>query len=132
MVSLAFLQQVDKLSFIVNDLQILTAEAFDNACIRHQLQFLDGHGMWVIEDDGRVREFQGIAVVVDENLTEAAISMQLKNGNQMFFRELLAQSLYAGVHFGRRMGEVAEDEVIAVVEQQFQTSAAPLKEAIAS
>ena len=111
----------------MDNLQILAAEALDNALIRHQLQFLDGYSMWVIKHDGRVGQLQGIAVMVDEDLAEAAIGVQLEHRNQMFLGELLAQGLHTGVDLGWCMGKVAEDEVVAIIEQQLQTSGSALK-----
>ena len=82
----------------MHDFQVSTAKAFNDTLIGHEFQFLDGHGMWVVEDNRRVSQFQRIAIMVDENLAEAAVGMQFENGNQMFLRELLAQGLHAGIH----------------------------------
>ena len=111
----------------MHDLQILPSKAFDDALVGHQLKFLDGNGMRVVEHDGRVGQLQGIAVMVDEDLAEAAVGVQLEHGNQMLLGELLAQGFHAGVDLGWCMGEVAEDEVVAVVEQQLQTPCGTLK-----
>ena len=63
--------------------------------------------MWIVEHDSCISQFQGIVVMVDEDLAKAAVSMQFKHCNQMFFRELLAQRLHTSVYFVRCMGKVA-------------------------